>query len=163
VIYLKKFFVYLYTFLIFAVPLTGCNLDMTKIVYNKEKPFAFYYTNEVAKHISLEGSYKAVIFETNLYKEKEIPSEDKPTIQNFLKNLKEKNFIKKPTDLPQKPVYKLYLSFSKDKYIMNVYSDKYVSVYPWDGNFEMDYIDMTGTHTSDNIFYLCSYITPRTN
>lgn len=143
--------------------LTSCNIDMTKIVYSKKKPFNFYYTNEIAKQVSLENSYKVIVFESNLYKEKEVSNEDKSTLQSFLKDLKKENFINKPADLPQKPVYKLYINFSKNKYIINIYSDKYISVYPWDGNYEMDYIDMSNIHVSDNLFYLCSYILPRHN
>lgn len=145
-------------FIFCIVFLTSCNMSMTKIVYNKKKPFNFYYTNEVAKLISLENAYTATIMETNLFHEKVISNEDKLTIQSFLKGLKRENFINKPSDLPNKPEYKIYINFKKNKYVINVYNNKYVSIYPWDGDFEMDYVNMSDTSVSDNLFYLCSYI-----
>lgn len=158
---MKKLAVCLYIIICFSFLASGCNIDMTKVAYNKKKPFNFYYTNELAKGIKLEPSYKAVLFETNFFKQKELSKDDKSTILNFLNELKKADFIEKPSNLPSKPLYKLSVSFSKSKYVINIYNDKYASVYPWDGEWEMDYIDMTNIHVSNNLLYLCSFNIPR--
>lgn len=161
---MKKVFTYK-KFIIFFIILQilfliGCDMNPIKLSINSGKPFNFYYTNLLSKNIKLGNTMKCVIFDTNLYKEKELPAEENQTIKNFLNELTRDNFIEKPSDLPQKPIYKIFFKFDNDKYVINVYNNKYISVYPWDGSYSMDYIDMSSVHTANNIYYLCKYVIP---
>jgi predicted aminopeptidase len=106
----------------------------------------------------MESSFKINVLDTNFYKEKELSQEDIEIIKNFSKSLKISNFIEKPKELPEKPSYKLFITFKKEKYIINVYNEKYLSVYPWDGIYPMDYIDMEGIQAHYNLFSLCKYL-----
>jgi hypothetical protein len=146
--------------------LTGCNVKIGSYTINnfsvvKKKPSNLYYTNNLAKDLTLESSVKIKLLDTNFYKEKELANEDIETVRSFVKTLKKSNFIEKPSNLPEKPAYKLYFDFAKEKYVMNVYNEKYISVYPWDGNYSMDFIDMNDTQPLYNIFGLCKYLIPR--
>ena len=93
--------------------------------------------------------------DTNFYKELELSKDSITTIKDFVHNLKKVNFIDLPKDLPNKPKFKLYLNFDKEKYVINIYTEKYISIYPWDGDYSMDYIDMTGVYLNYNLYGLC--------
>ena len=41
-----------------------------------------------------------------------------------------------------KPPYRLYFNFKNKSYVVEVYNEKYLSIYPWDGNYPRDYINM---------------------
>jgi hypothetical protein len=144
----------------------GCNIKFGNYTINnftivKKKPNNLYYTNNLLKNITLESSMKITLLDTNFYNEKELSKEDIDTVKNFSKALKKNNFIEKPKDLPEKPSYKLFFTFKKEKYVMNIYNEKYISVHPWDGTYSMDYINMEGVQPLYNIYGLCKYLIPR--
>lgn len=134
--------------------LLGCNTNLSG-----KKMSNFYYTNLLAKNLTLETAYKCSVIDTNFYKEKVLSKEDTDTIKKFMGALNKNSFVEKPVNLPQKPIYKLIIVFSKEKYVVNVYNEKVVSVFPWDGSFKMDYIDMSKLQVSYNLYGLCKYIT----
>ncbi|WP_243187053.1 DUF4883 family protein [Clostridium muellerianum] len=143
---------------IIAILFMGCNLNLSNIIYSKNKPNNFYYTNILAKNLTLEASYKCIILDTNLSKEKEVQNDNKFVVKNMLKSLNKNNFIQKPKDLPDKPAYKMFFTFNKDKLVVNVYNEKFISIYPWDGDYSMDYIDMSGVPLSLNLYSLCKFM-----
>ncbi|MBU5484904.1 DUF4883 family protein [Clostridium sp. MSJ-11] len=117
-----------------------------------------HYTSNLIELINTEDNYTCSIFDMNLYKEKDLNTDDFYIVGNFTKALNEKSFTKKPNDLDEKPAYKMMLTFHKEKYVINIYNSKYVAIHPWDGDKETDYIDMTNIPLSYNLFYLCNYI-----
>lgn len=146
--------------------LSGCNFKIRNYTidnYNlsKDKPFNYYYTKELSNNIALEPKYKCTIIETNFYSEKSLSLKDNETIHNFISELKKSNFINKPSDLPSKPAYRMYFTFSKVKYVIDVYNENYISVFPWDGCYSADYIDMNGVHTSNNLYNFSKYLNPK--
>lgn len=152
--------------LVLILPLSGCsftvgNYKVDNFSVSKKKPFNFYYTNQLAKNLSLSKNCKTIILDTNFYKEKDLVKDDIDTIKKFTKELNKQNFVDKPTNLPAKPIYKLFFTFDKEKYIINVYNERYLSIYPWDGTYPMDYIDMNGISPSYNLHSLCKYLIPR--
>jgi hypothetical protein len=158
VVRLKKILLSLYTLFIISVLFAGCNYKFNNISLNKNKPNNFYYTNILAKNLTLDSSVKCTVVDTNFFKEKDLPKENIDTVKLMLNVLNKNNFISKPKDIPEKPVYKIFFTFNKEKLIINVYNEKYLSIYPWDGNFPMDYIDMTGIPASLNLYSLCKFI-----
>ncbi|WP_373898976.1 DUF4883 family protein [Haloimpatiens sp. FM7315] len=125
---------------------------------SKEKPSNHYYFTKLANNITISKKVKLNILDTNFYKNKSIKEEDLSTIINFMNNLKVTNFIKKPFNLPQKPEYKIFLELEGEKYVINVYNEKYISIFPWDGNYSMDYIDMSSIYTAYNLHGFCKYL-----
>lgn len=148
------------TVIIITILFSGCNYNLNNINFNfnKNKPNNFYYTNILAKNLTLESSCKCTIIDTNFFKEKELAKDNVDIIRNMLKNLNKNNFISQPKDLPSKPAYKIILEFNKDKLLINVYNEKYLAIYPWDGNYPMDFIDTTGIPLSLNLYNLCKFI-----
>ena len=137
---------------------TGCSLRLP--YKNDAKPNSYYYTNLLAKDLSLEKGYKILAIDMNFYNEEAVNKGNIDTINGFIHALKDKNFIKKPKDLPSKPLYKMIFTFSKDKFVVNVYNENYISIFPWDGNYSMDYISMTDLPVSYNLLNLSKYIIP---
>ena len=155
---MKKFLYSLYTLFIISVLFVGCNYKFNDINFNKNKPNNFYYTNILAKNLTLDSSVKCTALDTNFYKEKNLQNENINAVKLMLKSLNKNNFISKPKDIPQKPTYKIFFTFNKEKLVINVYNEKYLSIYPWDGSYPMDYIDMTGVPASLNLHNLCEFI-----
>lgn len=152
--------------ILFSILSFGCAFKIGSMTINNftvtmKKPNKYYYTNNIAKYLIQNSSVKIKLLDTNFYKEKELSQDDIDTIKNFTKALKKANFIEKPKELPQKPTYKLFLTFDKEEYIINVYNEKYIAVYPWDGTYSMDYVDMNGTQNLYNLYGLCKYLIPR--
>lgn len=152
----KKLFVMILITLL--ANLTGCNIKSTDLPLVTKKPNTYYYTKQLSNQIESKVKLTGMVLETNLHKEIELTSEGMEIITGFLKNIKTKNFIEKPSDLPDKPQYRIYINGSNDKYIINVYNEKYSSVQPWDGVYSMDYIDMSNVYTLYNLHGLCKHL-----
>ena len=148
---MKRCTYFLFPLIVFVIFLTSCSNPI-----NKEKGNTYYYTNEFSKHLTLDKKVSGNIMDTNFYKEIELSKDSITTIKDFVGNLKKANFIAQPSTLPKKPKYKFYLDFDKEKYVINVYTEKYISIYPWDGDYSMDYIDMTGVYLNYNLYGLCT-------
>lgn len=123
---------------------------------NKKKPNNFYYTNLLAKNLTLYSNYEVKVLDTNFYKTESLSDENIDIMKSFLKELRKPNFISKPVTLNTKPKYKIFFTFydSHEKYVVNIYDEQYISVYPWDGNFSMDYINMKEISPRYNLYSL---------
>lgn len=144
---------YVAALLFICIFTAGCNS-----LLQLKKPFVFYYTDYLSKDLKQSDSFICTILDTNFYKEQTIAQSEKDIIKKFIENLHKDNFIEKPKDLPAKPPYKIYLTINKNKYVMDVYNENYVSIYPWDGNYPMDFIKTSNVPASYNLYLLCKYI-----
>ncbi|MBE6067588.1 MAG: hypothetical protein E7211_07825 [Clostridium lundense] len=154
---MKKKFCYIVLSIIIMIFASSCS----KYYYYKGKETNRYYTNLLSEGINLNGSYRCTITDTSFYKEKELSSEDLKVIPNFISSLDEKSFIDKPKNLPKKPLYKIFITISNEKYVINVYNKDLVSIYPWDGFYEMDFINMSKVPYSYNLYNISNYMIPR--
>lgn len=141
--------------LVIVTTVSSCN-----VIPEKKKPNNMFYTNLASKDLAYDKTYSGKVLEMNLYREVNMSGADIQTIKNFTKNLKKENYISKPNDLPSKPKYRIYLYFSKDIYVINVYNERYISLFPWDGDLDMDYIDMKDVYINYNLYGLCRHIIP---
>ncbi|MCR1933600.1 DUF4883 family protein [Clostridium tepidum] len=157
-IYLKKFFNLIILIFISCFFLTSCNIVFPIDGLKGKKPNNFYYTNLLAKNMTFEKEYKVTILETNFYKGKEISKKDKETIKYFTTLLRKQNFKTLEKKPESKPLYKIFFTFKKDKYIINIYNKQYISVHPFDGDFPMDYIDMSSIPEAYNLYNLCDFL-----
>ena len=102
-----------------------------------------------------------MLLETNYSTELDVNQVGKDTLKDFFASLSENSFITdKETliNLPEKPIYKLYINIDKEKYVVNIFSEDLVTVHPWDGLFSQDYITMTYSPKAYNLFGLCDYL-----
>jgi hypothetical protein len=158
VVVMKKFLLWSSILLMFVFTLSGCKIKSTDLPFIGKKPNPYYYTNLLANRLLEDTKSSGVILETNLHKEKNLTADSLDTLKNFFKAIKTANFIDKPEELPNKPKYRIYLKVKGERYIINVYNERYLSVHPWDGVYPMDYIDMKDVAVSYNLNNLCKYI-----
>ena len=155
---LKKKLLIIIMLIIFLFNFTGCSF-ITNFL-NDEKPTNFYYTNGLITFYKQEKPESVTIFYSDLYKERSLDKKNYVEIENFLNELKSEFFIEKPSNLAEVPAYKIYVEFEKIKYVINVYNEKYISIYPWDGKYDMDFVDMTKIPLAYNLYGLCKYYLP---
>ncbi|NFE81981.1 DUF4883 family protein, partial [Clostridium sporogenes] len=113
---MKKFLKLIFLIFISCFLLTSCNIVFPIDGLNGKKPNNFYYTNLLAKNITLEKQYKVTILETNFYKGSEINEKDKELIKHFITLLKKENFKTLEKKPESKPLYNLFFTSEKDKY-----------------------------------------------
>lgn len=143
----------------FSLSLIGCSFN--KNIFTKSKPNNYYYTTLLMKDLSLETPVELYTLYMNFYKKKDFSKEDITTLGDFFNSLNEDNFIEKPGNLPEKPMYKIFFTFSENKYVINVYDENIISIYPWDGSYAMDYIDTSKMYKAYNLYGLCKYLIPK--
>lgn len=143
----------LFIIIVMSISLLGC-----KSTFTTEKPGKDYYTKKLISDLSTYENCHSNAVYMNFYKGKRLEVDELLTARKFLKYLQPENFIAKPEDLPDMPMYKMYFTFENSKYVLNIYNQKYISIYPWDGEYKMDFIDISNCYTSYNLFSLCEYI-----
>lgn len=151
--WILKFFILFFSISFFC----GCEIKSEDIPISKKKPNNYYYTSLLANCLIETPSLKGTLYELNLHKEKELNKEGFDSVVTFFKALSSKNFISKPADLPQKPQFKVYLSTYKQKFVINIYNEKYITIHPWDGIYSEDYLDIANINARYNLYELCKY------
>lgn len=147
--------------LVLILPLMAISCKSQVVSYKEKKTSNYAYTKELLSKIDNKDISSVYLFETNLHKQIDVSKEASDVIKNFIKDLKSTNFIDKPNDFNLAPKYKLFVSVNNEKYVINVYNETLVSIHPWDGVHEMDFIDSSGTHKAYNLNGLCNYILKR--
>lgn len=109
----------------------------------------------------LEKKYSIFLLDTSFYKKETLDKAESDVIKGFLSTITNKNFISKPKNLPEKPQYKLYFTFNNKKFVSEIYNEKFISIYPWDGDYERDYINMENIPNAYNLYGFCKNIIPR--
>lgn len=144
--------------LIPVIFLAGLSYKLNNEVFNPKKPNNFYYTNLLAKNLTLSSPSKCTMEENNFHDEINLNKDTIADIKNMLSYLKKKNFIVEPKSLPEKSAYRITFTFNKEKLLIDIYNEKYACIYPWDGKYPMDYIDISDIPASLNLYYLGKYL-----
>ena len=156
-----KKYLYILSLIILLVIASGCNINYNEYPSLGTKPSYDFYTTSLTSLLSKEDNFQVMLLETNYSTELDVNTIGKDTLRDFFNNLSENSFItdeKILTDLPNKPIYKLYLNTHEEKYVINIFSEDIVSIHPWDGLFQQDYITMTYTPKAYNLYGLCNYL-----
>lgn len=135
----------------------GCS--NAREIFDKSKPSLNYYTENLNKTISAEKPKDIKVFYKEFFEEFTFPTPEKADIMNFINILNEENFVEKPEDLPDSYKYKVYLDFTDCKYALTIFNEKYISIYNWDGKYEVDYIDMSDIPLQLNLYGICKFFT----
>lgn len=144
------------SFIFLVLILIGGMFCSFNLYYNKKKPNDYYYTNLLAKNLTLCKTYECRVLDTNFYRTEILNNDDINTINYFLKELKKPNFLPSSQAIKTEPEYKIFFNFpeSKEKYVINIYNSQYISIQPWDGDFLLDYIDMSNIPLRYNLYSL---------
>ena len=122
-----------------------------KYINLSKKTSRYFYSQNLNKLMQTD-EFKLTILDSNFYKELNVNNEDKLVVSKFLSSLSSNNFINKPEDIPSKPIYKFFIKFSHDKYVINVFNENLVSIFPWDATHEEDYILIEDVPIRYNLF-----------
>lgn len=152
----KSTLIILLTILILST-FTGCK--NIKNLINGDKPQIDYYTNELIENISTNSPTKISVFYREFFKEFDFPPTESEDILKFIDSLKDSYFISKPNDLPNSYKYKVYVEYPDAKYALTIFNEKYISIYNWDGKYEVDYLNISEVPLSYNIYGICKYFT----
>ncbi|MBU5454413.1 DUF4883 family protein [Caproiciproducens sp. MSJ-32] len=153
---MKKFVCYI---IILIIPLffISCNINSAQYSKTKSKPTPDYYTNEIYKKILNNEEYKLKVFDMDFYVSYDVNKEEHSILPEFFDAIDTENF-KTDIDLPSSPKYKLIVEFSDFKYIINIYDEELISVYPWDGIYKEDILTMKNVPDYYNLYKFCEYI-----
>lgn len=147
--------------LIFITLLTtffiGCSLNTAQYIRPGTKPKVNYYTEEIKELISKNNEYKIKVFDMNIYKYYDVDKSEYDIIPEFIDTLNDENY-EAEIEKDSTPDYKLIIEFSDNKYVINAYNDKLLSIYPWDGVYKEDTISMEGVSDYYNLYNFCEYI-----
>ena len=153
--YLKKLnFIFIIVLLLFT--LNGCSFQDPKYINLSTKPSNHYYTDELENRILNNENFTLYVFDTNLYKEIEVPSEENDIIENFISALVDDNYSEDQIDIEEP--FRLKVVFNDDKYLINVFNDSIVSISPWDGNYKEDVISIKDMPLRYNLLDFCNHI-----
>ncbi|MGL5245685.1 MAG: DUF4883 family protein [Sarcina sp.] len=133
-------------------------ISCSKISYiiNK-KPSNDYYTQCLYKDIN-EYNFNISILDTNVYAEITVDKEDNRILNDMISSLTPESYLTEiPTNLPNKPLYNIYIKSDKNKFVIEVYGDNIISIYPWDGNYSKDYISLSNVPIAFKLEQFCKY------
>ena len=153
--YLKKLnFIFIIVLLLFT--LNGCSFQDPKYINLSTKPSNHYYTDELENRILNNENFTLYVFDTNLYKEIEVPSEENDIIENFISALVDDNYSEDQIDIEEP--FRLKVVFNDDKYLIKVFNDSIISISPWDGNYKEDVISIKDLPLKYNLLDFCNHI-----
>ena len=147
----------LFTLLIIFM-LQGCGLTAPKYPHLGSKKDPAYYSKEIYSKILDNEEFTMVLFNNNLYKDISIDSSENDIVKEFFSSISEANYENQETPKETEP-YEIRIEFSDgEKYVINVYNNNLVTLYPWDGNYPEDVISMEGVPVHYNLFDFCLHI-----
>lgn len=142
---------------LFCLSLTSCGIVNPKYIQFKEQENVGYYSNEIIEKINKGESFTLQVFDSNFYKYFPVPKEENEILYIFFNSISNENF-KDELEKDSKDQFKLIIDFETDKYIIDVFDSNTISIYPWDGNYYKDIIDMSNVPLSYNLYDFCKYI-----
>ena len=137
--------------------LQGCVFDDPRYLNIKSKPNDYYYSSLIYKNLKNDEPFTLKVFDTDFYKYYTVDEEDKDILLSFFESLNNDNYLAE-LETSETAKYELCIEFSKEKYVINIYDNSSVTLYPWDGNFSEDKITMEGVSTYNNLYSFCSYV-----
>ncbi len=153
---MKKFY-FIFIILLLLFTLNGCTFENPKYINFSTKPNNHYYTDELKNKILNNKKFTLYVFDTNLYKELEVPIEENPILENFISSLTDDNYSDEKIDI--KEPFRLKIVFDDNKYLIKIFNNSVVSIYPWDGNYKEDIISIKDLPLRYNLFDFCNHIT----
>ncbi|MBU3209134.1 DUF4883 family protein [Clostridium algidicarnis] len=142
--------------IISSVLLVSCTFSETNLPISP-KPSNHFYTENLFNSLDEYKEFSSTLYETNLHKESSLDKEDLEVLTNFFSSLNTDDFIDEPYDIDKSPSYKIFITINSMKYVINIYDADFISIYPWDGNKQMDFISMKNIPVAYNLYNFCKY------
>lgn len=123
----------------------------------KNKKSNYYYTSKLSEKINEDKDFQIKALNMSYYKTKVLSSEEKGIVLNYLKTVSKTDF-KDSKEFKEKPIYRLYINFKDETYIIDIFNNEDLGIFPYDGKFHQDVIKMNSKYKCYNLFYLCKNI-----
>lgn len=148
---------FIFIILLLLAILGGCNFQNSKYINFSTKPNNHYYTDKIKEKIINGDNFNLYVFDTNLYKEIEVPKTEISILDNFISSLTKENYSDETINL--KEPFRFKITFAdNDQYLIKIYNESLVSISPWDGTYKEDIVIMKNTPLRYNLFDFCNHI-----
>ncbi|EHI98932.1 hypothetical protein CDLVIII_2270 [Clostridium sp. DL-VIII] len=147
----------IFIILLLSINLIGCNLRNYQYINFSVKPNNHYYIDEIKNKILNNKKFTLYVFDTNLYKEIEVPADENSIFEDFISSLATENYSTEGVNVKEPFRIRLYFN-DNDQYFVKVFNDSIISVAPWDGIFNEDIISMKNLPLRYNLFDFCNHI-----
>lgn len=139
------------------INLIGCDLQNYKYINFSIKPNNHYYLDKIENKILNNEKFDLYVFDTNLYKEVEVPDDELSVIEDFISSLTDADYSDE--SLAQKEPFRMRIIFNdNNQYLIKIYDDSIISISPWDGIYKEDIISMKNLPLRYNLFDFCNHI-----
>ena len=145
---------------IFIILFNGCTMDDPKYINFKEKPSLNYYCTEIHNRLLKGENYSLSIYDTNVTKLIRIDDSEKVIVDNFFSYLSNDSYQKYENITDIEP-YQFRIIFDDIQYVIKIFNNEKVSIFPWDGTYNEDIISMTNIPARYNLYDFCEYIKNR--
>lgn len=147
----------IFVILLLFTNLTGCNLRNYQYINFSVKPNNHYYIDEIKNKILNNKKFTLYVFDSNLYKEIEVPAGENSIFEDFISSLTDENYSTEEVNIKEPFRIRLYFN-DNDQYFVKVFNDSIISIAPWDGIFNEDIISMKNLPLRYNLFDFCNHI-----
>lgn len=147
----------IFIILLFSLTLTGCDFQNPRYINFSMKPSNHYYIDKIKNRILNNYKYKLYVFDTNLYKEFQIPDEEDNIVEDFISSINSDAYTDET--ITSKEPFKLTIIFDNgEKYLIKVFNSSIISVAPWDGVYKEDVISIKDLPLKYNLFDFCNHV-----
>ena len=134
-------------------------MSNSKYINLTTKPSNNYYTQNLQSKLLNDNSFTLYIFDTNFYKEIPVSKDENKIIENFISSLDSTNFSDSLPDSSINECFRIKIVFSdSSKYVIKVFNAENVSILPWDGTYNEDFINMQNVLLRYNLYDFCTHI-----
>ena len=147
----------IFIILLLSLTLTGCDFQNPRYINFSMKPSNHYYIDKIKNRILNNYKYKLYVFDTNLYKEFQIPDEEDNIVEDFISSINSDAYTDET--ITSKEPFKLTIIFDNgEKYLIKVFNASIISVAPWDGVYKEDVISIKDLPLKYNLFDFCNHV-----
>lgn len=154
------------TIIVFPIITISCNKNFIQNIsapIKISKPSKNFYTNALINSIKNSQNIQISIFYSKTGKNKILPNEYMENFNLFINSIKQDFFVENLNENVKEPEYKLTVVLdNKNSFIVNVFDENLVSIHPWDGVYEADFINISSLNNKINIFNTVNFIIKNT-
>lgn len=137
--------------------LIGCN-TVEYVNNNNNKPSKTYYSDKLKS--SIKDKIQSVrIIENNFFKEISLDENQIKLLSEMINEIDSTDLIN--NDLlgdAEKCLFKIYIETQTDEFIIDVYGNDILTIYPWDGIYEKDIISLDKSPLSLKPESICKFM-----
>lgn len=147
----------IFVILLLCINLIGCNLQDPKYINFSTKPNNHYYVDELKNKIINNEKCTVYVFDTNLYKDIEVPDAETSSVKDFITSIASENYSDESAN--SKEHFRIKIIFEDtDQYLIKIFNDSIISISPWDGNYKEDFVSMKNLPLRYNLLDFCNHI-----